>query len=374
MADIVVIGGGIAGASAAYELAEFASVILLEREPHCGYHSTGRSAASFTENYGGVVIRRLVVASRDFLQCPPGDFGDFPLLSPRGMITIAHAGQLELLSEELANARKLVPSIVSLAVGDALERVPVLRREYLAGAIIEPHCMDLDVNAIHQGYLRGARNRGAKLIVNAGVDAIVRRAQAWHIETTAGSFVARIIVNAAGAWADHIAEQAGVPTLGLIPKRRTAFNVPAPSGIDIGAWPMVNDVADEFYFKPDAGRLFVSPADATPSAPTDAYPEDLDVALGVERLERATTIEVGQVTRSWAGLRTFAADGAPVVGVDPVVEGFFWLAGQGGYGIKTAPALSRACASLIREQRLPNDLLALGITAAELAPERLRSV
>jgi D-arginine dehydrogenase len=372
MADIIIIGGGIAGASAAYELAASASVIVLEREDSCGYHSTGRSAASFTENYGGVVIRRLAVASRGFLESPPDNFCEYPLLSPRGMITVAHAGQLEALREELERARALVPSITALDVDAALARVPVLRREYLAGAIIEPHCMDLDVHGIHQGFLRGARSRGASLILNAGVESIERIGEAWKVGTAAGVFFARVIVNAAGAWADRIADLAGVPRLGLVPKRRTAFLIPAPSGMDVAGWPMVNDVGEEFYFKPDAGQLFVSPADASPSEPMDAFADDLDVALGVERLERATTIQVGRVARSWAGLRTFAADGDPVVGFDPRVPGFFWLAAQGGYGIKTSPALSRACASLIQEQRLPGDLLALGITAAELSPNRLR--
>jgi D-arginine dehydrogenase len=181
-----------------------------------------------------------------------------------------------------------------------------------------------------------------------------------------------MIVNAAGAWADELAELAGVRALGLVPRRRTAFNVPVPAGTDIRGWPMVNDVAEEFYFKPDAGQLFVSPADATPTRPMDAYPEDLDVAAGVERLERATTLEVERVARSWAGLRTFAPDAAPVAGADGSVDGFFWLAGQGGYGIKTSPSLSRACASLIRERRLPDDLLRLGITAFDLSPDRLR--
>jgi D-arginine dehydrogenase len=371
MADLIIIGGGIAGASAAYELAASSSVIVLEREDSCGYHSTGRSAASFTENYGGVVIRRLAVASRGFLESPPDNFSDYPLLSPRGMITIAHAGQLEALREELERARALVPSITALAVDAALAHVPVLRREYLAGAIIEPHCMDLDVHGIHQGFLRGAKSRGASIITNAGVESIERIGEAWKVGTTAGVFFARVIVNAAGAWADRIAGLAGVPQLGLVPKRRTAFLIPAPSGMDVASWPMVNDVGEEFYFKPDAGQLFVSPADASPSEPMDAFADDLDVAVGVERLELATTIKVGRVARSWAGLRTFAADGDPVVGFDRSVPGFFWLAAQGGYGIKTSPALSRACASLIREQRLPEDLLALGIKAAELSPDRL---
>ena len=368
MADILIVGGGIAGAGAAYELAAVASVIVLEREPHCGYHSTGRSAASFTENYGGTLIRRLAIASRAFLESPPADFSDHPLLSPRGMFTIARADQLELLQRQLTVAQALVPTIRQIEVAAAIARVPILRPDYVAGVFEEPHSMELDVHGLHQGFLKGARARGARLVVNADVEAIERNGSEWSVATTAGTFAAPIIINAAGAWADTIARLAGVGPVGLVPKRRTAFLIPAPA--DLKGWPMVNDVAEEFYFKPDAGRLFVSPADATPSAPMDVYPEDLDVAAGVERFERVTTVTVQRVARAWAGLRTFARDASPVVGFDGGVEGFFWLAGQGGYGIKTSPALSRVCAALIRDRRLPGDLLELGVTAAELSPGR----
>jgi D-arginine dehydrogenase len=371
-ADIVIVGGGIAGAGAAYALAEFASVIVLEREPHCGYHSTGRSAASYTENYGGAVVRRLAMASRAFLDAPPEGFGTHPFLSSRGMITIARTDQLDMLDQQLTRARILVPTIEKIDVAEALEQVPVLRREYVAGAIIEPDCMDLDVHGLHQGFLRAAKARGARITVNADVGAIERTGADWVLSTSAGTFRAPTLVNAAGAWADTIAQSAGVQPLGLVPKRRTAFNIPAPPGMDIKRWPMISDVAEEFYLKPDAGQLLVSPADATPSRPVDAYPEDLDVAAGVERLERATTLNVQRVSRSWAGLRTFASDGEPVAGFDGGTEGFFWLAGQGGYGIKTSPALSRACASLIRDRCMPSDLTRLGITAFDLSPDRLR--
>jgi len=373
-ADVLIVGGGIAGAGAAYELAACASVIVLEREAQCGYHSTGRSAASYTENYGGAIIRRLAIASRPFLEGPPAGFSDHPLLSPRGMITIAREDQLEMLDRQLKRARLLVENIEAIDVADAIAKVPILRRDYVAGAFIEPHSMDLDVHALHQGFLREAKARGARIVVNADVHAIVRHGELWTVTTPAGVFRAPLLIDAAGAWSDAIAVLAGARPLGLVPKRRTAFNIAAPAGMSIREWPMVNDVAEEFYFKPDAGQLFVSPADATPSEPVDAYPDDIDVAAGVERLERATTLNVQRVSRSWAGLRTFAADAEPVVGFDGRVEGFFWLAGHGGYGIKTSPALSRACVSLIRESRLPDDLLRLGISAAELSPERLRGV
>jgi D-arginine dehydrogenase len=370
-ADVLIVGGGIAGAGAAYELAAFASVIVLEREPQCGYHSTGRSAASYTENYGGSIIRRLAIASRPFLEGPPAGFSHHPLLSPRGMITIARVDQLGMLEEQLTRARLLVASIERIEVADAIARVPILRQDYVAGAFLEPHSMDLDVHGLHQGFLREAKARGAGIVVNADVHAIERAGDLWTVTTAAGEFRAPLLIDAAGAWADAIAALAGARPLGLVPTRRTAFNIPAPAGMSINTWPMVNDAAEEFYFKPDAGQLFVSPADATPTEAVDAYPDDIDVAAGVERLERATTLNVKRVLRSWAGLRTFAADAEPVVGFDGRVDGFFWLAGHGGYGIKTAPALSRACVSLIRDRRLPDDLLRLGISACELSPQRL---
>ena len=370
--DVIVVGGGMAGAGAAFEISRDRKVVLLERESHCGYHTTGRSAASFTENYGNGVIRRIVLASRAFLTAPPTGFCDYPLLSRRGMITVARADQLDLLRDSLQAARALVPSIVAMTPAEAIARVPVLREDYLAGAYFEPHSMDIDVNGLHQVFLRGSLLRGARVVTKAGVRGIGRQGGQWRVETEAGVFLAPLIVNAAGAWGDEIAAMAGVRRIGLQPKRRTAFNIPAPAGLDIADWPLVDDVGAQFYFKPDAGQLFVSPADATPSAPMDAYPEDIDVAIGAERLERATTIEVQRVARSWAGLRTFVADGSPVVGPDDEFADFVWLVGQGGYGIKTSPALSRVCASLIAGGGLPDDVARQGVSLAELTPHRLR--
>ena len=370
--DVLVIGGGIAGAGAAYEISASARVTLLEREPQCGYHSTGRSAASFTENYGNAVVRKLAMASRAFLESPPPGFCGHRLLSPRGLITIARREQLTLLEEQRAVAQALVPSIVPMGVSDVVARVPILRRDQIAGATFEPNSMELDVSGLHQGYLRAARSRGAVIAVDTGVEAIFRRGELWNVETRRGVFSAPLLVNAAGAWADEVARLAGVAPLGLVPKRRTAFNLAAPDGMDVRAWPMVDDVGAELYFKPDAGQLLVSPADKTPSAPVDAQPEDLDVAVGVERFERATTYNVTRVARAWAGLRTFASDSSPVVGPDHTAPGFVWLAAQGGYGIKTSPALSRACAALLRAQALPEDLARLGIGIEEISPQRLR--
>ena len=372
-ADVCIIGGGIAGAGAAYEIAAFASVVLLERERHCGLHATGRSAASFSETYGNDIIRRLALASRGFLADPPTGFCDFPLLKPRGTVTIARADQTDLLAEALERARALVPTVARLAPAEALARVPILRPEAVAAAMIEPHAMEIDVDGLHRGFLRGAVHRGARVVVGAGVTAIQRSSGGWRVATSVGEFEAAIVVDAAGAWADEIAERAGLRPLGLLPKRRTAVHMPAPAGLDIAPWPLVDDIGEGFYFKPDAGQIFLSPADATPSPAVDAYPDDLDVAVAVDRFERATTLDVRRVSRAWAGLRTFASDGSPVVGSDPAAEGFIWLAGQGGYGIKTSPALSRACAALIRREPLPDDLRRLGVTARDLSPSRLLS-
>ncbi|GAB1362678.1 FAD-dependent catabolic D-arginine dehydrogenase DauA [Rhodobacter sp.] len=372
VADVIVIGGGIAGAGAAFELAKTLRVVLLEREDRCGYHSTGRSAASFTENYGTGVIRRLVLASRDFLTAPPENFSAYPILGPRGMITVARADQADLIEAELVRAQALVPSITAMSVDAAIARIPVLRRDYVAHAIYEPHSMDVDVHSLHEGFLRGARKAGARIVTNAPVTAIGRDGADWRVETGAGSYRAARVVNAAGARADEIATMAGVAPVGLVPKRRTAFNIPGPAGMDFQDWPLLNDVGAEFYFKVTGGQIMVSPADETPSPPMDAWPDDMDVAIGAHRLEQATTLQVSRVTHSWAGLRTFAADGSPVVGEAPDAGGFFWLAGQGGYGIKTSPALSRLCAAQVRAEPFPDDLTALGLSAGDLSPRRFQ--
>lgn len=298
--DIAVIGGGMAGAAAAYELSAFAKVRLYEREATCGYHTTGRSAASFTENYGPPTIRRLVLASRSFLTEPPDGFADHPLLSPRGMLTVARPDQMEALDAELKRGLEFCPTMQRVELDEALAMVPVLRRDYLGGAILEPDSKDIDVHGLHQGFLRGLRGRGGTVTTDAEVLGLARDGAGWRVTTRAGETACGIVVNAAGAWADQIGAMAGAVRIGLVPKRRTAFNIPAPEGVGIDRWPLVNDVGAEFYFKPDAGKLFVSPADQTPSEPCDAQADEMDVALGAERLEAATTIQVRRVTHRWA--------------------------------------------------------------------------
>lgn len=371
--DFLVIGGGMAGISAGYELALLGRTTVLEREPWPAYHSTGRSAAHFTETYGNAAIRRLVRAGRRFLETPPEGFTEHPLLIPRGLILIAPPGREGALERAFAEARRLTPSVRLLSVDEAIAHVPVLRRQQLAAALQEPESRDMDVHALHQGFLRGMKARGGALVGGAEVRGITRANGAWSVETSAGTFHAGVLINAAGAWADIVAEMAGAAPLGLVPKRRTVLILDPPEGLDVSSWPLVVDVDERLYFKPDAGRLLVSPADATPCPPCDAQPEEIDIATGAARLEERTTLTVTRIANKWAGLRTFAADGSPVMGMDEHVDGFFWLAGQGGYGIKTSPALARCTAALLAGKDLPEDILALGLTRDDLAPRRLRS-
>ncbi|MGA8260528.1 MAG: FAD-binding oxidoreductase [Arenicellales bacterium] len=368
--DFLIVGAGMAGASVGYELALHGRVVLVEREEMPGYHSTGRSAAQFLESYGNESVRRLTHASRAFFEDPPEGFADHPLLTPRGALFVGREEQRERLDETLAEVQALVGTARELPRNTALELVPVLREDYVAAAFYEPDSMDMDVAAIHHGYLKGLRRRGGRIATRAEVRRLSRVGDAWEVETAAGRFSAPIVVNAAGAWCDEIARLAGVPPIGLTPRRRTAITFDAPPGVDAARWPLVIDVDETFYFKPEAGRILASPADETPTPPGDARPEELDVAIIVDRLQRVTTLSVPRIAHKWAGLRTFSADNTPVAGMAQAAPGFFWLAGQGGYGIATAPALARAASALLLEDRLPDDLLRLGLTRGALAPSR----
>jgi D-arginine dehydrogenase len=368
-ADILVIGAGIAGASVAAHLAETRSVILVEREERPGYHSTGRSAALFTEIYGNATIRALTRASRRFLFGPPAEFTDGPLTRPRGCLYIATAAQLRAMSEFRA-LPDIAPATRIVDVEEAHALCPILRREYVAEALLEPDCADIDVHALHQGYLRLFKKRDGRLINNAPVHSLAYANGGWNVQAGTGSLTASVVVNAAGAWADEVAGLAGIARIGLTPRRRTAMLIDAPPDISIGGWPFVNDIDEQFYFKPDAGSIFLSPADETPAEPGDAQPEEWDIAAAVDRIEQATTLQVRRLKARWAGLRTFAPDRTPVVGYSPSAPAFFWLAGQGGYGIQTAPALSRAAAALVLGSALPDDLTAQGLEAAAMSPQR----
>ncbi len=370
--DFLVIGAGMAGASVAYELARCGRVILVEREQVAGYHTTGRSAAMFTEYYGNAVIRRLTVASRDFLAAPPEKFTEVPLMTPRGSLLVARSDQLATLRRMLAEVRTYSPSIHRIEPDAARRLCSALREEYVAGAMLEPGAMDMDVHAIHQGFLGGLRRRQGEIVTDAEVTRLKRSGTSWSVETARGTFNAALVVNAAGAWCDVVAGLAGARPVGLRPLRRTAFVFDGPANVDCRSWPIVADVDEQFYFRPESGLILASPADETPMAPCDVQPDDYDVAVAAQRIERATTLVVRHVRRKWAGLRSFVADRSPVVGPDPEVEGFFWLAGQGGYGIMTSSAIARAAAELIVNGRLPDDLVALGLTPQDLSASRFR--
>ena len=371
--DFVIVGAGIAGASLAYQLAPHARVALLEREEQPGYHSTGRSAALFMETYGTPAIRALTRASRAFYITPPPGFTEHPILSPRGVVHVAQIGCERELEEELALASQTSTQAERLSVEQVCARVPVLRGELLCGALYVPDAMDIDVHALHQGYLRGFRANGGQLLNHAELASAAFADGAWAIELTDGrSLRATHLVDAAGAWADVVAQRCGVRPVGLQPKRRTAFTFAPPAGIDSANWPAVVGIDESYYFKPDAGQLLGSPANADPVEPHDVQPEELDVATGIYHIEQMTTLTIRRPSHVWAGLRSFVPDGDLVIGPDNYAPNFFWVAAQGGYGIQTAAAASEFAASMLLQGQPTERLLQFGVSAEALAPGRLR--
>jgi D-arginine dehydrogenase len=370
--DFVIVGGGIAGASIGYFLAPHGRIVLLEREAQPGYHATGRSAALFLESYGTPQVRALTGASRAFLQAPPPGFAEQPVLSPRGCLFVAAPGQEAELEAHWQLLHAMTPDAQRLTPAQVLARVPVLRRERLIGGVLEPDAMDMDVHAIHQGYLRGLRHQGGTVVCDAEVTALTRVGGDWEVTSRAGTWRAPVVVNAAGAWCDVVAALAGIPGIGLQPKRRSAFTFAPPPGLEVRHWPCLISADESWYLKPDAGVLLGSPANADPVPPQDVQPEELDIALAIDRIQQMTTLAIRRPARTWAGLRSFVADGDLVGGFDPAAPGFFWLAAQGGYGIQTSAAMGEACAALARGLPLPQRFAAFGLTEAMLSPARLR--
>ena len=371
-ADIIVVGAGIAGASVARELAESASVILLEREAQVGYHSTGRSAAAFIPSYGwnNPALRLLTACSYTLLAAPPPDFQCPELLKRRGLLTLLPPDNAASFDEAYQRLQSEIPSLKRLTPEQARAHIPYLRDEYVRGAWFEPDVFDIDVDALHQGYLRDFRRRGGHLQTDAGVSAVRRHPGRWDVTSGARKFTAPILVNAAGAWADSLAAMAAVKTVGLEPRRRTAILVSPPEGADAASWPLAMCADSSFYFKPDANMLLVSPADEHPSQACDAQPEELDIAYAAHYAEAALEMQVTHVAHSWAGLRSFVADRSPVIGAAPDHPDFFWLAAQGGHGIQIAPAAARLAAALVRGDPVPDDLFAAGFDPAWVSPAR----
>jgi D-arginine dehydrogenase len=368
--DFIVVGAGIAGASVAFELANHGSVCIIEAEGRPGTHATSRSAALFAPSYGGREIRAITRASRAFFDRPPPGFCEHPLLQKRGGMLIARQDQRGRLEQTVADIRSSGGNVTLIDEGKAMACVPILRSGYVAAAAVDFDVMDIEVHALLQGFMRGARADRAVLVTGNPVTGIEHRNGVWSVELSDGPVGAPVLINAAGAWADQLATACGAPTVGLVPMRRTALLVDVPAGVDIREWPAVLDVDEQFYFKPEAGKLLLSPADETPSSPGDAQPDELDIAIGVARVEAALDIDVRRVSHSWAGLRTFSPDRAPVIGFDVKVPGLFWCAGQGGYGIQTAPAMGRIAAALAMGKCLPEDVAAEGLTEGDLSPGR----
>lgn len=370
-ADVIIIGGGIAGASAAYFLSGQGSVVLIEREAHFGYHSSGRTAAQFTVGIGAGTMRRLAQASRTFLENPPPGFAEERILTPRGCLTVARAGQEQSLSRLHDNLVSVGARAQHLDRAGALALFPALVAEHVDAGIYEPDAMDIDVNTLLQGYLRGAKARGAQLLAGANIVAIERSGGQWLVSLDGRQIRAPLLLNAAGAWVDQVAGLAGVAPLGVVPHRRTAFTFASPAGLGTAAWPHVSNVDYRWYVKPETGCLMGSLADAVATEPGDVHPEDIDVAQAIYNIEEDTSFRVGRPLSQWAGLRNFTADKNPVAGARAAdTEGFFWLAGQGGCGILTSPAMGQAIAAIMFDRDLPEGLRALGLSAADLSPQR----
>ena len=369
--DAVVIGGGIAGASAAYEIAGHGvRVVVAEREEAGDRHSTGRSAAVFTECYAALVARRLAMGSRSFLEAPPKGFAEVPLLSPRPLLFVGRTDQRPMLEAVAAESAAMVPTVQLVSAGEAEAMFPALLPGYAAGGVLEPNARDIDVHALHQGFLQGIRNRGGRVDFSAGVTDITAERGRWLVTAGETLYDTDVVVNAAGAWGDEVAGLAGVAPLGLRPLRRTAFTIAGPGGHE--AWPMLIDIDEKWYLKPEGPNLMASPADETPVPPGNVRHEEVEVALAIDRINMATTLGIRHVGHAWAGLRTFTPDRIPAAGPDPDHPGFVWLVGQGGYGIKTSPALSRWTAAHILGLDPPEDLAASGLQISDLDPARFR--
>ena len=371
--DIIIIGGGIAGTSAAFELCKSSSVLMLERESRPGYHATGRSAAVYASSYGSenTALYALVRASWEFFDSPPEGFTQYPLYHHRGVLYIAEQAQLVGLRQYYDGMKARNPDAEWIG-RDAIKRLfPPLKDSYTEAAIYDTNAYDLDVSALQEGYLKAVRQSGGVLKTGFEVTHVRKSNGLWIVSNGQEEYSAPCLVNAAGAWVDEIAQKASVKKIGIQALRRSAILFDGPENQALSDWSMLVEFREEFFIKPEAGKLLASPANEDPSEPCDVQPEDLDIAYAAHYAEQALNLRVEKVDHSWAGLRSFVIDRGPVIGFDPDAEGFFWLAGQGGYGIQTAPAAGRLAASLISGEGVPEDMQALGLSELLTSPARL---
>ncbi len=372
--DTLIVGAGIAGASLAWRLAQRGhAVTLLEREAQPGTHSTGRSAAHFMESYGPPQVRALTRAGRGFYLNPPAGFSDDALITPRAALTVGRPDQTAQLDAIFEALNGSATRVRRLSAAEALALLPILDPAQVGGGVLDEDGYDMDVNALLQGFLRGARAAGTQLRTGAEVLSATHDGQAWTVALAGGDTLrAATLVNAAGAWADVLAERAGARPIGIEPRRRSAFTFRAPEDMDPTDWPMVIDADETWYIKPDAGQLLGSPANADPTTPHDVQPEEMDIATGIYRIEEMTTLRIRRPTATWAGLRSFVRDGEIVIGFDAQAPRFFWLAAQGGYGIQSAAGASLLGASQILGDVMPPELAAQGVDMTAVSPARLR--
>ena len=363
--DVIVIGGGIAGIGAAAMIAGKASVVVLEAESQCGYHASGRSAAIFIPSYGGKEVCELTAASESYYINGNEYSNGQSFLTDRGMLSLSCADEEDVMSAYLAENSEAL----EIPLDTAIEMVPILDRSRILRAAFEDSARDIDTDLLIQSWIKLCRSQGGEIETDQSVSSIRHKAGSWQVSAANQTYSAPIVINAAGAWADQVAILAGVSAAGLQPCRRSAALIPAPAGHDVSDWPLFGSVSESWYVKPMGGKLMLSPADEDPVEAHDAYAEDMTLLEGIDRYERAVTVAVERVEHNWAGLRTFARDRVPVVGWEPDVPGFFWLAGQGGYGFQTAPAISQLVSKLVLDQALAHPEQSL---VNALSPARLR--
>lgn len=372
--DVIVIGGGIAGISAAARIARHADTVVLERESALGYHSSGRSATFYHFGIGNDCVRGMTAASSDFFANPPATFAEGPLWTEKPALFIADAASRSDLDALQVEMDRFTRTVRRVGPEEMLGIVPVLKTgdNGIVAGLLDTGGRKLDADALLQANARAFRSEGGTIVFDAHVSALAFDGEYWNVDMPDGSYSARTVVNAAGAWADEIARLAGVRPLGLQPLRRTIIGFEPPADVNVSDWPFLKTVSEDgFYMLPDAGRLLASPMDITPHDPCDVQPDDYDIALAAWRVEEATTLKIARISTRWAGLRSFVADKVPTAGFAKDAPGFFWLAGQGGYGLQTSPAMAIAVESIMFKLPWPEELLQQGLRPEQILPDRL---